>query len=119
MDINEQSVEMKNLDLNKNDQNDDLIEEPFKISKNGLNILMNSYLSRKLDEELVVIKRKGGIKWFENALQTNFLNGINDTDDFINRKRVFDTNEKEEEEPLSIKISHNRFLQFCLGRSSR
>ena len=91
-----------NLDNNQvNDEIDDEIEDPFKISKNGIENLMNRYLSRKFDDELVYIERKGGIKFIEEALQTNFKNVIVDKDDFSNRKKAFDTNEQEPDEPLS------------------
>jgi hypothetical protein len=82
-------------------EEDDEIEEPFKISKKGLEILMNNYLSRKLDEELVFLERRGGMCFLEEALCTSYSRGLTDTDDYLARKKIFDTNEQEPEEPLS------------------
>ncbi len=89
-------------DKDENNMDDDEIEEPFKVSKKGLDNLMNVYLSRKLDEELIMLEKKGGVKFLEEALVTDFKQGLTDTDDYINRKKAFDSNEQEEEEPLSI-----------------
>ncbi len=89
----------------ENSPHDEEIQEPFQISKKGLDELMNGYLSRKFDEDLVFIKRRGGIKWLESALHTNLESGLNDTEDLkLRRKQAFDTNEKEPEEPISIYI---------------
>ena len=99
---NDLIIELNEIDYKPKIDDDGIIENPFKISKNGLNKLMDNYLSRKFDEDIAMIERKGGIAWFGDALQTDFKEGITDSDDFINRKRVFDTNEREEEDPLGI-----------------
>jgi hypothetical protein len=89
----------------ENSPQDEEFQEPFHVSKKGLDELMNRYLSRKFDEDLVFIKRRGGIKWLESALHTNLESGLNDTEDLkLRRKQAFDTNEKEPEEPISIFI---------------
>lgn len=90
---------------NQNEENemDAEIVEPFKISKKGLDKLMEKYLNRQLDEELNFIESKGGIQFFESGLKTNFKEGINDDDAMsLVRKRAFDSNEQEPEEPLSF-----------------
>ena len=72
--LENKKIIQENDKVDKVDEVDDEIEEPFKISKKGLNNIMNNYLSRKLDEELSYIQLKGGIKFLEEALQTDFKN---------------------------------------------
>ena len=101
-----------NHENNRDDQDvDDEIEPPFKISKKGLDKLMQNYLSRTLDEDLVNLDKIGGMHWLEGALQTDLKNGIKDDDLFLARKKAFDSNEQEPEEPLS---KYNKILlDFC------
>ena len=80
---------------------DDEIDPPFQISKKGLDKLIQNYLSRTLDEDLDTIEKNGGMNWIENGLQSDLQNGIKDEDMFFARKKAFDTNEQEPEEPLS------------------
>lgn len=106
----EEAVALSKRPKRDNDENEEEeIEEPFKISKKGLDTIMNKYLSRRLDEDIMFIERKGGIKFLEEALCTNFQRGLNDNDAFVGRIKAFDSNERAPEDPLSI-ILLNRLL---------
>ena len=112
--LENKKIIQENDKVDKVDEVDDEIEEPFKISKKGLNNIMNNYLSRKLDEELSYIQLKGGIKFLEEALQTDFKNGLGDTDNYLSRKSAFDSNEEAPEEPLcNFLLLNFSILRIC------
>lgn len=97
--VDEESIALE--DPNLRDKDDELVE-PFGISKKGIENLMNAYLSRKLDEDIVFLKKKGGMEWLEKALCTDYAKGIKDEDEFLRRIEAFDSNKKEEDDPVSM-----------------
>lgn len=82
--------------------------EPFTVTKEGIDYLIQKYLNRKFTEDLDYLERSSGVKFYEGALVTSFDKGLVQTED-EKEKRVeeFDSNETPPEEPI-------RFCEFFL-----
>lgn len=76
---------------------------PFKITKDGVDYLIQKYLNRKFTEDIDYIERVDGVKFFEEGLSTSFERGLVES---IEKREIriseFDTNEDPPEEPISF-----------------
>jgi magnesium-transporting ATPase (P-type) len=94
----EDEMKIKEEDVNRD------AKEPFLLSKDGINYLMQKYLNRKTTEEIDYIEKlDGNTKFFETGLCTSFSQGLNESDD-QQQKRIqsFDSNERPPDEPLNF-----------------
>ena len=96
---NKAEDEMK---INEEDVNRDH-KEPFKVSKDGINYLIQKYLNRKVTEEIDYIEKLGDPKFFEEGLCTSFSQGLNESEEQKNKRiECFDSNERPPDEPLNF-----------------
>ena len=76
-------------------------KEPFKVSKDGIDYLVQKYLNRKFTEELDYLRTLGGPKFFEEGLCTSFSQGLIETEEQREKRiEAFDSNERPPEEPI-------------------
>lgn len=76
--------------------------EPFKVTKEGIDYLIQKYLNRKMAEEVDYIEKLDGVKFFVDGLCTSLERGLADSDD-LKDKRIeeFDSNEAPPKSQLS------------------
>ena len=83
-------------------------EEPFKITKECIDYLMQRYLNRKFTEEIDYLQRVNGVGFLEAGLCTSISSGLKDTEERRDKRiELFDSNEKPPEEPI-------RFCDFVI-----
>jgi Ca2+ transporting ATPase len=82
--------------------------DPFKVSKEGINFLIQKYLNRKGWEDVDYLKRLDGYSFYEAGLCTSLKEGLDETpEQRSHRSTIFDTNERPPDKPI-------RFCEFVL-----
>ncbi|CAG9336017.1 unnamed protein product [Blepharisma stoltei] len=76
------------------------------VSKEELITLVETYINRKFDEEIILIENRGGIDKFQELLDVDFRNGINSNSRFEKRIAAYGKNKREEKRLFT-------FLEFC------
>lgn len=72
------------------------------VAKEELIKLVDIYMDRKFDDELVEVEEKGGIEVYQDLLGTDFSTGLKDESDFEDRIAAFGSNKREEKKLTSF-----------------
>lgn len=101
-------MEQEMNDITKEREINNGANEPFSVTKEGIDYLIQKYLNRRFTEDLDYLERNSGVKFYEGALCTTYDKGLVEADD-QKEKRIeeFDSNEAPPEEPI-------RFCEFFL-----
>lgn len=92
---------MKSGDFDTNSEISQVENSVFKISKDKIELIIQSYLNKKKAEDLDLLNKLKGVEFLEDALCTSLSQGLNESEE---KKEIriseFDSNELPPEEPI-------------------